>query len=305
MVESTMLYRLLPYVTYFVAIIGSVVSGYLVYSGLSSKLERRHLRLRLKDNWQDSKKGFVSQAELSKTEQILREARYPLGLTALRLQLISFGIFALIVFNYGIAAFIVKGDIKVVPILVGIALLFLLNPGIKFTPARFMLVKLIEYRRAKRNAELFSLYDMLVSEIEMMRSTRVNVYSLLRTLLPYFKELNPLLTKMLGEWTSSAIGPYEAVERFSDEVGTNEAKSLATVLRTFDESNRETLLTSLRGMEDMFITSQIENNRRKRKLFIDLIAMPVKAANFLILLNFIIVIIMMVMSIMGASKISI
>ena len=305
MVETYWLYRLLPYLTYSIAIFGSILSGYLVYSGISTKLERRHLRLRLKDNWQDSKQGFVKQAVGSKTEQILREARYPLGLTGLRLQLVLMVLLMVVLLNYGVASFIMNGDLKIIPILIGIAIILMLNPGLPYTPARFFLNKLIEYRRAKRNAELFSLYDMLVSEIEMMRSTRVNIYSLLRTLLPYFRELNPLLTKMLGDWTSSSVGPYEAVDRFAEQVGTNEAKSLATALKTFDESSRSTLLNSLRGMEDMFITSQIENNRRKRKLYIDIVSLPVKAANFAILLNFILVIVMMVMAIMGNSKISV
>jgi len=43
--------------------------------------------------------------------------------------------------------------------LVVIGVIVALNPGIKFTPLRFMLNKLIDYRRAKRNAELLSQFE--------------------------------------------------------------------------------------------------------------------------------------------------
>lgn len=304
MVETVWFYKLLPFVSFLVAIIGSVVSGYLVYNGLSTKLERRHLRLRINKNINESRKQFVNQAKSSQVETLLMEAKYPLGLNAIRLNIIFLCLFFLVLMNYGVIAFVFKGFMQTGPMFIGTIVLVVLYPGQPLSPVRFALNRAIEYRKSKRTAELFSLYDMLVSEIEMMRSTRVNVYSLLRTLLPYFKELNPLLAKMLSDWTTSTVGPEKAIDEFAKIIDTSEAKSLATVLRTFDENNRETLLESLRGMEDMFITSQIENSRRKRKLFIDTIGMPVKLANFLVALNFVVVIIMMVMAIMGNSSLN-
>lgn len=283
---------------------GSILSGYLIYIGLANNLERRHFRLKLKNTWQSGKVEYLKKAELSHTEKLLYEARYPLGLTAVRYQLLLLFLIYMLFLNYTFISYLMKGYVQWTPILIGSALILILNPGLRYSPIRFLLNKLIDYRKAKRNAELFSLYDMIVSEIEMMRTTRVNIYSLLKAMLPYFKELNPLLTKMLSDWTSSTVGPYKAVENFAAEIGTSEAKSLATVLKSFDENSRETLLMSLRGMEEMFVTSQIENNRRKHKLFIDLVSLPVKASNFLILLNFIIVIVMMVMVIMGNSKLN-
>lgn len=302
--ETIWLFRILPYVVYAIAFSGALTSGVLVYNGLATKLERRHLRLRLKNGWKSSKKELALKARSSGSEKILKAARYPLGLSAIRVNLILVGLLALLVFNYIFLALLLKGHIQMFPLLIGIIVLIFLYPGNPISLTHFGLTKFIDYRRSKRNAELFSLYDMLVSEIEMMHTTRVNAYSLIKAFLPYFNELKPLLTGMLARWTSSSRGPHEGIDWFAEEIGTSEAKSLATILKTFDEDSRDTLLVSLRGMEDMFVTSQIENNRRKRKLFIDMVSLPVKIANWLILLNFVIVIIMMVLNLMGNNKIS-
>lgn len=301
--ESIWLYRLLPFIPYLFAIGGGVLSGFLVYGGLTDHHERRHYRLRLKSTLTKSKTDLMGQAQKSGTEQLLKQARYPFGLTAVRLYLILIIILAYLAFNYVVLSVLMNGYIRWMPLIIGLVIVLLLNPDTPLSPMRFILNKFIAYRKAKQLAELFSLYDMLVSEIEMMRTMRVNIYSLLRMMLPYFDELKPAMTKMLMEWTSSTAGPQLAVDNFAKDIGTSEAQSLATVLKTFDENSRETLLESLKGMEDMFITSQIENNRRRRKLFIDLVGMPVKTANFLILLNAILVIVMMVTKIMDSSNI--
>lgn len=301
--ESLWLYRLLPVLPYFLAVGGGILSGFLVYGGLTDHHERRHYRLRLKNTISKSKTDLVGQAENSMTEQLLKQARYPFGLTAVRVYLVLLGILTYLTLNYVVLALLTNGYIRWTPFIIGIAGVLLVNPDTPFSPNRFILKKFIEYRKAKQVAELFSLYDMLVSEIEMMRTMRVNVYSLLRVMLPYFDELKPAMTKMLMDWTSSTVGPTQAVDAFAKEIDTSEAQSLATVLKTFDDNSRETLLESLKGMEDMFITSQIENNRRRRKLFIDLVGMPVKTANFLILLNAVLVIVMMVMKIMDSSNV--
>jgi len=257
--------------------------------------------MRLKENWYENKQKFVEKSNTSSLEQLLVLTRHPLGLNALRMNILFIGLLVLNLLNYGVLPFL-TGRVSGVALLLSVVIVIVLYPGIPFSPTRMLLNQLLEYRKAKRNAELFSLYDMLVSEIEMMRSTRINVYSLLRTLLPYFVEIKPSLSKMLSEWSSSSKGPYEAIDGFAESINTSEAKSLATVLKTFDENNRETLLTSLRGMEDVFITSQIENSRRKRKMFVDIMSLPVKTANFLIMLNFVLVIVSMTLKMMEGTS---
>lgn len=293
------------YVPYVVGVVGATVSGTLVYFGLANRLERRHYRIRIQEGWEEGKNELIAQSQTSKLETLLKQARYPLTMNALKTNVAFIILFFFLLLNYIFFPSILAGQMKLVPFVIGLGVLIGLYPAIPISPTRFILNRLIEYRQAKRNAELFSLYDMLVSEIEMMQSSRVNVYSLLRSLQPYFNNINTDMATMLSDWTSATIGPYKAIDRFSETVGTNEAKSLATVLKTFDESSRENLIVSLRGMEDLFITSQIENNRRKQRMFLDVISMPVSVTHFLIALNFVYIFIVMVMKIMGDSSINI
>jgi hypothetical protein len=295
------IYSLIPFIPYFVGVIGAVSAGFLVYSGLSTNLERRHFRLRMKNGWGESKKGLIDKSRTSKAEQLLNKAKYPLGITAVKVHLFFLLILVLLFLNYIVAPYILLGYTKPMFFITGVIILGVLYPGHTISPIRFLLNRVIEYRQAKKNAELFSLYDMLVSEIEMMINSRSNIYSVLLSLTPYFTELKPELTRLLSDWTTSSNGPADGVERFADSVGSPEARSLSTVLITFDENDRRTLLNSLKGMEELFITSQIENNRRKRKMFLDLVNMPVQIAVYLVSLNFIVIIIMMALGIMGDS----
>ena len=60
--------------------------------------------------------------------------------------------------------------------------------------------KYLEYLQAKKNAEVFMLYDLLINEIEMMVSTRINTYNILRDIKPYFDVLDKSLARLLSSW---------------------------------------------------------------------------------------------------------
>ncbi|MGE8081334.1 hypothetical protein [Peribacillus loiseleuriae] len=299
---SIYFYQSLSFIVTSSAYLLSIMSGFFVYAGLTTKVERTHHRLRFKEEWQEQKSGYIDKRSKSKSEYLFKESGNPFGLTAIRWD-ISRAIFMLVVFlNYILYPWVNSGSPQF-SIFILVALIAIsTEPSLgKLSIMHFMLNRLILYKKAKRNAELFSLYDMLVSEIQMMNSTRINIYSLLRTLTHYFRELNGTLKRLLSNWTSD-LGPDEALELFAKEIDTSEAKSLATVLKTFDNNDKETILISLRGMEDMFVTSQIENYRKRRKLYVDLANIPVMAAHWLILFNFLIVIINMVLAILNGAK---
>ena len=146
------------------------------------------------------------------------------------------------------------------------------------------------------------LYDLVINELEAMDVTRVNTYNLIRNLKPYFEYINGSLSQLLARWTDDG-GPREALERFGEDIGTKEAKSLAATLKTLDENERLTVLSALRGMNNMFVRSQIENYRRRRKVMTDLGSLPIRITHFLILLNFIAVVVYMVMVIMQNARV--
>ncbi|MFE8703932.1 hypothetical protein ACFYKX_25500 [Cytobacillus sp. FJAT-54145] len=291
--DSIFLFKILPALVKVFAVLGAIFAGYLVYSGLSSRIEKQHIRLRLKGALQEKNLQYRDKVAKGNVEILFKEAGNPLGINGIRWEIFKWALMILVSSNYIFIPYLMKGDFSSFYILIILGGMILLSPTFPYSLTRFILNRVIEYRKAKRNSELFSLYDMLISELQMMNSTRVNAYSLLRTLKPYFKELDGPLTRLLANWTKDE-GPEIALELFADEIGTGEAKSLSNVLKKFDENTKDTILKSLKGMEEMFITSQIENYRRKRKLYVDLAGLPIRAAHGLILLNFVLVIIAMV-----------
>jgi len=291
--QSVFLYKVLPVLARIVPYILAILAGYLVYSGLSNRLEKQHLRLRFKEAILDQQVKFKQKASTGKNEDLFKEAGYPFGINGLRWEIFKWSALGFTVINYIVYPFISTGDYSIWAVVLIPIGWVLLMPTFPFSLTRFILNRMIDYKKAKRNSELFSLYDMLISEIQMMQTTRINSYSIIRTLKPYFKELDGPLTRLLAGWTSDE-GPEKALDSFAIEIDTNEAKSLVNVLKKFDENKRETILQSLQGMEDMFISSQIENYRRRRKLYVDLARLPIKAAHWLIIFNFVMVIINMV-----------
>jgi hypothetical protein len=291
--NSIFLYKVLPLAIKGIAVLMAILAGYLVYSGLATRMEKQQIIFRFKVAMLEEKKKFIEKASTSKNENIFKEAGYPLGINGVRWEIIKWSFLVFTIGNYIVFPLMVRGDYSLVSAVLIVVGFVLIMPTFPFSIIRFILNRLIEYKVAKRNSELFSLYDMLISEIQMMQNTRINSYSIIRTLKPYFKELDAPLTRLLTSWTSQD-GPEKALDVFAQEININEAKSLANVLKKFDENKRETILQSLKGMEDSFVTSQIENYRRRRKLNVDLAKLPIKVAHWLIIFNFILVIVHMV-----------
>ncbi|MDQ0255486.1 hypothetical protein J2S74_002868 [Evansella vedderi] len=299
MLEPTTFYKILPYIIYTLAVVGAVTSGYLVYSGLSTKTERIQSRLRVKQKFRAQKDQFVDTSMNSPTEELLKEAGYPLKLNAVRFNILRLSLIALFVINYIIIPLVFKGSYSTWAVIGVVAAWFLTSATFSYSLVRWIISKVIDFRAAKRNAELFVLYDLLISEIEMMTNNRVNTYNLIRNLFPYFEEIRKPIRDLLLNWNE--IGPAKAIDIFVEDIGTKEAYTLGSVLKTLDQNKRETALEGLRSMNDVFVKSQIENYRRRRKLFVDLGSIPIKGAHFFIILNFIAVVVYMVIIILDGT----
>lgn len=299
--STVLLYKWLPIIVYSIAVIGAIASGYLVYSGLSSRYEKMHHRLRVRESLLSKKEQFVTYSNNSQFEEMLRLAGYPLGINALRYNIIHLCLFAFLLLNYIVAPYVSSGTFSTTALIIIVLLFLMTTPAFPYAIVYYLLKRLGEYQKAKRNAELFVLYDLLISEIQMMNTSRINAYNLLRGLRPYFTQIEGSLNRLITNWTKDA-GHIKALDDFAAEMGTTEAEALVTVLKTFDENARSTILTSLKGMEEVFANAQIENYRRRRKLFIDLARIPIKTGHFLIILNFVVIIVYMVSYYMNDAK---
>lgn len=300
MQETVFLYKVMPHIVYTFSFILAISSGLFVYAGLTSQTERVQTRLRIKHSIQKNRQKLVESASRSNAEDWLQKADYPLGLNAFRYHLIYFSLFLFLVFYYVVFPFL-TGTLELWP-LIGIIVGFVLFlPSFPYSLFIYIMKRVIDYQQAQKNAEVFMLYDLLINEIDMMSVNRINTYNLIRNIKPYFDVISGSLTKLLTSWSNDE-GPNIALDKFASDIGTKEAKTLVSVIKTLDEVDRKTALESLRGMNNMFVRSNIENYRRRRKITTDLLSIPIKTTHFIIILNFLLVIVTMVSYIMEHNR---
>lgn len=300
MATNVMFFKYLPYLIYTGAFLLSVISGLLVYLGLSTKEERIQTRIRFRHSLEKNVQKVADNSKKTKTEEWFKRANYPLGLNGLRYQLIYWGSLFFLTVYYVVLPTVFFGSTSLTALLLIVAVGFLASPSLPFSLFAFIMKRVIEYQQAKKLSEVFMLYDLIINEIEMMTNTRINAYSVLRNIKPYFHVLDKPLTKVLANWNRD---PKEALNELSEELHSKEADALIGVIANLDEIDRHTALTQLEGMSSMFARSQIENYRRKKKVTTDLLGIPIKTTHFIIILNFIMVIVFMVMGILNSAKI--
>ncbi|WP_163537296.1 hypothetical protein [Gracilibacillus sp. YIM 98692] len=277
---------------YVIGITLALTSSGLLYAGLSSRTERLQHRLRIKQSWQASSKELQENAKASKTEHRLKLAGYPLGLNAIRYLSIYYGLFLFLVLQYVALPIVQTGSFNRWIALFIIISAIVLHPKVPKLLFHQMTKRLIDYQKAKKNAEIFLLYDLVTIELETMKNHRVNTYNMLQDLKSSFRIIDHDLNELLSDWNIKK-GPTAALTQFADNIGTKEVRSLVGVLKTLDQSDVQTALESLLSMRDMFVRSQIENYRRRRKVVTDLTSIPIKITHFIILLNVIIIAVVM------------
>jgi hypothetical protein len=298
--ESVVLYKLLPFIKYGICIILSLTSGALLYTGLSDQSERIQTRLRMRRSFEKGRDSIKESASRSAAEDWLKKAGNPLGLSSFPYHVIFILGAVILLGNYVLVPFLMTGEFNLIAFgLIFMAFLFFL-PSMPYSLFIFIMKRLVDFQQAKKNAEVFMLYDLLINELQMMSVSRINSYNLIKDLLPYFSTIQPMLAKMLTEWSSN-IGPDQALDNLATRLNTKEGKSLVAVLKSLDRVDRETAISSLKGMQEMFTRAQIENNRRKRKVTTDLLGIPVKVTHFLIILNFVVVVVIMVSEVLSAT----
>lgn len=302
--NDTVLFKFLPHIIPALAYLLSIIAGVLLYSGLSSKEEKMQTRIRFKHSLNKNIEKVVRDSLQSKAEILLKKANYPLGLNGLRYTIIMGGFIAFLTIYYVILPILMNGradKMTMVGAVIIVLIALFAAPNNPFSLFVYIMKRIIEYHHAKKHAEVFMLYDLLINEIEMMTISRINTYNIIRNLKPYFTVLDKSLTMLLSSWGSDE-GPIIALDRFSQELSSKEADALIGVLKNLDNLDRDTALGHLRGMHNMFVRSQIENYRRKRKISTDILRIPIKATHFIIILNFLILIVTMVSEILQKSR---
>lgn len=298
--EDIFVYKILPYAVYIIAILGAIIAGYLVYDGLMNRYEKIQSRLRFKRKLTKGTQQLVTVLNESSVNDWLKKAGNPLGLNGFIYSVTLAVLVICLTIYYVVFPFILSGEISFYTIAGILTLVIMMLPLMPFSLFTFAMQRLIDYKNSKKNAEVYMLYDLLISELEMMNNTRISTYSVIRNLQPYFTVIYPALSHLLSQWTTNE-GPNVALDNFAIEIGTEEAKSLVTVLKNMDQVDRNTALDSLKGMNQMFVKSAIESYRTRRKVVVDIFSMPIKFTHLLITLNFLILVITMVMVVLNST----
>ncbi|MCM3216772.1 hypothetical protein M3612_20000 [Niallia taxi] len=304
MENEIVLFKLMNVIVYLIVISLSIIAGILVYTGLSTKAERQNYRIRLSSRIEKSRNKLIEGSKHSKAEDQLRRAQYPLGLNGLRYYLLIGCIYGFLIIYYVLIPLLLEGTITQTSYISGIVILILILfslPSFPFSIFNFVMKRVVNFQQAKVHSEVFMLYDLLINEIEMMTVNRINTYNVLRSMKPYFIYLEQPLTRLLSTWTSD-LGSDTALDNFLMEIDSKESAALIGVIKNLDGMDRQTALQQLRGMHQMFVKNQIENYRRKTKITNDVLNIPVKVTHFLIILNFLVLIVSMVTLILQQTR---
>lgn len=195
------------------------------------------------------------------TEKLFREAGLPTKLTAF-----NFFIFRLILLSLSFGVIISKWLWGNLPF--PTSSICLLAAAFAFTstknqmPLTYLLKKLREINTMNKNKECFLLYNMLLNEFYTDDHKSHNVYALLQKFSIYFDKIKPAIVKTLSVWKRN---PEQALNLFSSEIGTEEARDLAQILKNVDASGPAQARDIIKSRYEQFQTSRHEHHRRKLK----------------------------------------
>ncbi|MDT3697883.1 MAG: hypothetical protein RO469_00530 [Thermincola sp.] len=193
-------------------------------------------------------------------EKLLISAGRPLRLNSVRYNLGRLGLLGVwfIILN---ARWLISGSKYPSNYLFLIVGLIIFTQPMKGLPLFSLLMKITDIRAREKNKECFTLYSMIQNEFYNDVDKPQNMYSTLAKLKPYFKAIDKAMGKALLLWKRN---PAEALEAFATEVGTQEAKDLAQILKNVDASSSEDAKDILDSRYEQFVTKRQESHRRYR-----------------------------------------
>jgi len=225
------------------------------------QLNHRHktiYRLRLMSKAKDATGKMFTTLHNEELDKLLIYAGRPLSLNSIKYNTIRFsvlgGIFLYITLNWVISD---NGYPYNIGCLI-LALLILTHP-LKGLPLFYLLDKLNELRIREKNKECFTLYSMIQNEFYTDCDNPLNMYSTLYKLKPYFTTIDKSLGKAILLWKKN---PSQALEAFAAEVGTEEARDLAQIIKNVDISSPQDAKDILDSRYDQFVTKRHESHRR-------------------------------------------
>lgn len=270
----------------------TVFSAYLVYRSFTSAEIREQTRTRIQVILNERRQKILDESRKSKLEMMLQKAGNPLGLNAIRFRIIQNGFIGFLIIYYVIVPFIETGEFSMTAIAMTFLVYLLTSEHLRFSITSLLLSRIIKFRVANMNSELFMLYDMIQSELSNLNDHQeINTYSLLMDMQGYFNYIDRPLNKMLLKWKS---GPSAAAEEFYTSLPTSEARALAEVLVKMDQTRCQDALHLIEGLAETFTEGYVENMKRKKEALDLILNIPVFGTQWLIFANLLIVMYLMI-----------
>lgn len=219
-----------------------LVSGALVfYRATTPKETRESHRLRFKEQIQSRAKKTEKKVQNITFEERLREAGLPF-LNTYRFELGRLVVLILFICNYWILP-VINGagfDVRTISLLLVIWLITEHRFKIPVSITNMVINMLIAKKKRERSIELFTLYDVLKTELSsLQRNQSVNVYNLLKDSLPMFRYIDGTLSRFL----STLLTNSNLAERIlHEEIKTQGSKTLGEILVKIDNLNRDEAL---------------------------------------------------------------
>lgn len=204
------------------------------------------------------RRSMASLLNNESNEQLFREAGNPLGLTGLAFSFLR--ITALLAgITLALFKWVINSTTFPLSTLILYVLFYYLSSTGKFMPVRYLLKKLKQINKRDKNRECFLLYSMLLNEFYIEEEKPYNMYAVLLRMSNYFNAIKPALYKTLAVWKRN---PSLAMDFFASEVGTEEARDLAQIIKSVDTANTSDARDIIRGRYEQFQTNRHEQHRR-------------------------------------------
>lgn len=217
-------------------------------------------RLRLMARARQKTSSLLSRLQNDRLERLLTSAGKPLSLNSVNYSLIRITILGGSMLYINLAWLLGEHRYPYNVACLFIAL-FILTQPCKGLPVFYLLEKIKELRIREKNKECFTLYSMIQNEFYSYGDKPLNMYSTLYKLKPYFKSIDKALGKAILLWKRN---PSQAMDAFAEEVGTEEARDLAQILKNVDASSPKDAKDILDSRYEQFITKRHESHRRHK-----------------------------------------
>lgn len=240
---------------------------FLIYKTITPKEIRDSHRLRFKQQLQTKMKTTEKKLKSISFDERLKEAGLPF-MNSFRFEMIRIGILVIFIINYWLLP-VLSGEginIQSISILIVLWLITEHRFNIPVSLTNIILKVLTAQKKKVRSIELFTLYDVLKTELNTLHSNQtVNVYNLLKDSLPMFRYLNGTLSRFLSTLLTN---PSLAQSVFYDDIKTQGAKTIGEIIVKIDNLSRdealEVIQTESSAYSSHFFKQEFRNGQKRK-----------------------------------------